>query len=289
MDDLLPQLDSEKPSQRFRLSPRWMLGAIVSAMLAVSLATGAFIRLPYYAIGPGPARDVVGLVHIKGAKTFPARGALLLTTVSVSGRPISLYDGLASLFDPATELIPSDALLGGRTPQEEDEYNVARMVESKYFAAVVALRALGRPVAPIPGGRLLYVFSNSPGKTVLRAGDVVQAVNGKPVIGIEALSKVIRSSKPGRGLKLTILRDKAVREITVRTFAATGDDGKVYAAIGVWLSPAFALPVDIQIDTQDIGGPSGGLVFALTIVDVLSEGNLTKGHRVGVTGTINLD
>ncbi|MCA1832622.1 MAG: signal protein PDZ, partial [Actinobacteria bacterium] len=25
------------------------------------------------------------------------------------------------------------------------------------------------------------------------------------------------------------------------------------------------------------------------IVDVLSEGNLTKGHRVGVTGTINLD
>ena len=46
------------------------------------------------------------------------------------------------------------------------------------------------------------------------------------------------------------------------------------------------LPFDIQIDSGSIGGPSAGLAFALTIIDLLTEGELTGGNRVAVTGTI---
>jgi Lon-like protease len=57
----------------------------------------------------------------------------------------------------------------------------------------------------------------------------------------------------------------------------------------VRLAPAVRLPFDVTIDSQNIGGPSAGLAFALTIVDVLTPEDLTRGHHVAVTGTINPD
>jgi Lon-like protease len=49
------------------------------------------------------------------------------------------------------------------------------------------------------------------------------------------------------------------------------------------------LPVDVSIDSGTVGGPSAGLAFALAVLDVLTPGELTGGHRVAVTGTMNLD
>ena len=48
------------------------------------------------------------------------------------------------------------------------------------------------------------------------------------------------------------------------------------------------LPFDVSIDTGSIGGPAG-LAFTLTVIDGLSDGELTGGRRVAVTGTIDLD
>jgi len=49
------------------------------------------------------------------------------------------------------------------------------------------------------------------------------------------------------------------------------------------------LPIDVTIDSGTVGGPSAGLAFALAVLDVLTPGELTGGHRVAVTGTIALD
>jgi PDZ domain-containing protein len=51
----------------------------------------------------------------------------------------------------------------------------------------------------------------------------------------------------------------------------------------------YTFPVDLRIDTKEVGGPSAGLAFTLAILDVLTEGSLTGGHQVAVTGTINPD
>src|SRR5690606_3334077 len=37
------------------------------------------------------------------------------------------------------------------------------------------------------------------------------------------------------------------------------------------------------------GGPSAGLAFTLALIDLLTPGELTGGHKVAVTGTIRLD
>ena len=63
------------------------------------------------------------------------------------------------------------------------------------------------------------------------------------------------------------------------------------AQLGVSLRdrPRYDFPVDVTIDSGDVGGPSAGLAFTLALIDVLSPGDLTGGKRVAVTGTIDLD
>ena len=61
---------------------------------------------------------------------------------------------------------------------------------------------------------------------------------------------------------------------------------------GVMLKDAevdIVFPVDVQIDSQNIGGPSAGLMFALEIINVLSDEDITHGRRIAGTGTIDSD
>ena len=46
----------------------------------------------------------------------------------------------------------------------------------------------------------------------------------------------------------------------------------------------FKFPFDISIDSGSVGGPSAGLAFTLAVLDVLTPGELTGGHRIAVTG-----
>jgi hypothetical protein len=47
------------------------------------------------------------------------------------------------------------------------------------------------------------------------------------------------------------------------------------------------VPVDIQLDTSDISGPSAGLGHDAAIIDHLTPGDLTGGKNIAVTGTID--
>jgi len=51
----------------------------------------------------------------------------------------------------------------------------------------------------------------------------------------------------------------------------------------------FDLPIDVKVDSRNIGGPSAGMTYALTIIDLLTPGDLTKGHVIAGTGTIRFD
>ena len=57
--------------------------------------------------------------------------------------------------------------------------------------------------------------------------------------------------------------------------------------IGAMVGYTYDFPVDIQLQLGDVGGPSGGLMFALGILDALSEGSMAAGYHVSGTGTIN--
>ena len=53
------------------------------------------------------------------------------------------------------------------------------------------------------------------------------------------------------------------------------------------LNTAKIAPKDIDISLAKTGGPSGGLAFALGIVELLTPENILKGRTVATTGTID--
>ena len=60
--------------------------------------------------------------------------------------------------------------------------------------------------------------------------------------------------------------------------------------IGVIVSQAadIKLPVDVEIDTDGVGGPSAGLAFALDLMEELGR-DVDHGNRIAVTGALELD
>jgi PDZ domain-containing protein len=54
--------------------------------------------------------------------------------------------------------------------------------------------------------------------------------------------------------------------------------------VGITMVDAF--PFRIEISSGDVGGPSGGLMFALGLYDALTPGDLTDGRTIAGTGTI---
>ena len=48
------------------------------------------------------------------------------------------------------------------------------------------------------------------------------------------------------------------------------------------------LPV-VDLDIGELGGPSAGLAFALTLADVLTDGDLTGGRTIAATGQLGAD
>jgi PDZ domain-containing protein len=68
---------------------------------------------------------------------------------------------------------------------------------------------------------------------------------------------------------------------------AQGFRGKSYLGVEVETRLKLELPFPVSVNAGQIGGPSAGLAFTLAIMDSLSNGKLTGGHKVAATGTMD--
>src|ERR1051325_2910006 len=59
-----------------------------------------------------------------------------------------------------------------------------------------------------------------------------------------------------------------------------------HAVIGVNLEPAFTLPRDIDVNTQNSVGPAVGVIIVVSIYDAFTPEDLTGVHIIAGTGTI---
>ena len=51
----------------------------------------------------------------------------------------------------------------------------------------------------------------------------------------------------------------------------------------------YNFPRELRIRSEDLGGPSAGLMFALALYNTLTAGDLTGGHRIAGTGALATD
>jgi Lon-like protease len=258
------------------------VGAI--ALVAVVLALN-FYQMPVVALSPGPAEDVLSRVKVQGGtQLYDSKGKLYLTSVGIDS-DVRFFEALLDLANRDVQLRPrSDVYPQGESTRQVNEQNAADMDQSKVLAAVVALRMLGHRVDP-SAVEVEDVRPGAPADGKLRDGDRLVSADGRPVTSIDQLQKVITSHHPGDTLAFGVRRGDAEVPVKVQV----GLDGG-QPRIGVVLREEYGkLPVPVSIDTENIGGPSAGLMFALSIYDRLTPGDLTGGRRIAGTGQITED
>jgi Lon-like protease len=247
------------------------------------------LNIPYYALRPGPLHDVLPLIGIKGAQTYPAKGRLLLTTVEL--QPVTTAYAIRAWIDPAEALVEREAFVPpGETDEDVRVRTTEQMAESQVFAAAAALRRAGYDVKRSPSGvRVAQVIEGSAAARLLRPGDLIVAIDGSNPKNGEELQKRVRRHRVGDTLTIRIRRGATEQDIKLKTIPHPDD--KKFPAIGVTIETLsdIKLPIDIRIDAAGIGGPSAGLMYALGIIERLGRSDLARGRSIAGTGTIDFD
>jgi Lon-like protease len=116
----------------------------------------------------------------------------------------------------------------------------------------------------------------------------VLAVDGRAVSGPDDLRAAIRARPPGETLRLLVRRDN--KELTVPVVSRAASDDATKSQIGIDVAVGFDTPVKVDVRLPiDIGGPSAGMMFALSLYDKVTPGALADGRTVAGTGTIDAD
>jgi PDZ domain-containing protein len=268
---------------------------LLSFIIVIALAlVGGFVRVPYVSVSPGPTYDTLGqldgkmVVEIDGQQTFPTSGQLRMTTVSVN-QDVTLFSALGLWFNDRYALAPREEFIPpGKTEQDVEQENQKMFDESQSNAEIAALRHLKKfPIVVIAG----QITAGAPADQVLEPGDELLVVNGKKIAAPEEVRGALQGTAPGSPVTITFRRGGGPEQTASVTLAKASDfdknDTRTEGLLGLVPSERAAVPFKITIHLQDIGGPSAGLIFALAIVDRLTEGELEAGQQVAGTGTID--
>lgn len=303
-----PEWDSIPPTLRPRKRiPKWpFVVAGVLMMIGVGFAAAWPINVPYYALSPGPVYDVDDFISITDAVDPDPAGEMYFLTVSL--KEVNLLEYLGGLVDNRVDLSPRENIRPAGVSQEDlRRQNIDLMETAKQDAIFVALTRLGyEPTFTGSGAAVNAVVEETAAFGVLQPGDIIVSVDGEPVqFGSDAV-ELIGGRVPGEEVRLEVNRprdesgtefDRIEFTLVLGPFRTVDEDGNVEVdssrgMVGVLLSNAEVqadFPIDVQIDSQNIGGPSAGMMFTLQIIDLLDEEDLTHGARVAGTGTIDRD
>ena len=259
-------------------------GVGILALIGLVFALN-FYRLPVVALSPGPTEDVLARVKVEGSRVYHSEGKLYLTSVGVDDN-VRFYEALLDMANRDVELVPRAQLYPDEQDSSEiDRENAALMDRSKETATVVALREVGYDIKP-SGVEVTQIVPGAPADGKLQAGDKILAADGHAVASIEEVRKAIGSHRDGEPVAFRVDRGRTRKDVTVQVRESDNQP-----RVGVLLRDLFPeLPVKVSIQTQNnIGGPSAGLIFTLSIIDKLTPGDLTAGRRIAGTGEIALD
>ncbi len=279
------------------MSRRSLTLLIASVGTAAAIGVTALIPVPYVILGPGPTLNTLGkdssgqeLISIQGHATHPTSGNLNMVTVSYAGGPgsnINIFSALAAWLNPKEAVVPESELFPpGTSQQQAQQQDTAQMASSQQIATAAAFNWLH--IRFSTEVTVAQTVPGTPAARMLKIGDVITAVDGKPVTTDTSLTSQIRSHPAGTTLNLTIVRGGKTEQVRVTTIA-TGTGSSAHPIIGVGVGDQYKFPFNVKISIGDIGGPSAGTMFALAIIDKLTTDNLTGGKFIAGTGQITPD
>lgn len=298
---------------RFLTRPRFILLGVI----LVVWASLNYTHTDFYSIEQGSATPIAPNLTVTGLPSDPPETGLVAQRpgfflVDVRLEQMTLARWLRARVLGGIDYVPIGALVpAGTTVTDFDRSGYIDMENAKQIASYVAFGSVGLPVSTTPDGAVVVARRvGSPAtKAKIRVGDRIIGVNGVSTPTRCAVVRALHDIPPRTAVSIrvesakissagvVVMQPPVTVQVTTagprRTWQSDcrGVVGKARSLIGVGLDSAtkYTLPATVAIDTNYVGGPSGGLAMALAIYDRITTGRLTGRHRVAVTGTIATD
>jgi PDZ domain-containing protein len=262
--------------------------AVLTGLLAVTVVVLYLVPSNDYLLLPDRAHPVAPLVRVQGGHEPKGAGELLY--VDVFERRASEFESLFPFIRSGSTLVPASLIVPpGVSDAQQRQADLQAMTISQRVAAAVALRRLGYNVVAAPAGVTvdsIELDSHAAGK--LQPGDVIVAVNGRSTLTISALRSVLSPLRAGDDVTLRVRRGSKLVNVEVEMIADPLRKGHAIVGFTPGQAANIKLPISVQIDAGNVGGPSAGLAFALQVMEELGH-DVTHGYTVAATGEMELD
>ena len=255
--------------------------AIIAVLLVVMGLS--FYQLDYYVMKPGGTYNVHDFISIQNGDEDD-EGTFHLTTVAM-GQATPITYMLAKIRDYYEIVKISDVR---QEEEDEEEYNIRQlkyMTDSQFNATYVAFNRAGLDYSvTYKGLYVLNVLSGGAADGELKPGDEIVEAEGKRIENLTMFKEIITPKTKGETITLVIKRDDKLIDKTLTIKDIPGSDGRV--GIGISYSESKSIKTDpkVTVKTEDIGGPSAGLMFTLEMLNQLLDEDLTKGYNIAGTG-----
>jgi PDZ domain-containing protein len=266
------------------------IGVFTALTFIAGIATLAILPTPYLIERPGPTYDVLGeisgeqVIKVIDEPSYDSEGRLDILTVSIIGRPErtpSWFEIVFAWLDGSQKVVPVELLYPpGQTSEQFKAESSAMMEVSQQDAIAAALSYLDYDLS-----RVIYIAEVSAGAAAsgkLIAADFVVSVNDVELTSIEQLRTIIGDWDEAGAIEVTVSRNG---ELLTEQISPVKDAEGNYR-LGILVGYKYDFPIDIELQLGDVGGPSGGMMFALGIIDRLGPVDITGGLHISGTGTI---
>lgn len=253
--------------------------------ITVVLVAAMFYTLPYYVSKPGMAQELEPIIEVEDG--FDGKGNFMLTTVRM-GRA-NIYSYVAAKVSKYQEIYPLEMILVEDETEEEYAIRQMNLMESSKLNAIdVAYRKAGLTVDyRYLGIYVLNVLPDMPAYGKLMAGDRITKVDGNAFHSQDKFIEHVAKKQEGESVTLTYIRKNKTAEVTIPVKKFKKDPTKVGVGITLVEDKEIIVDPDVKVKTDEIGGPSAGLMFSLEIYNQLTKTDLTKGYQIAGTGTIS--
>lgn len=259
-----------------------MLFFVIVMACAVLLST---YPLDSYITRPGGAYELSPLVEVVGGDEDD-EGEFSLMTVSMLGATPALY--IMAKFQDGYKVLSADQV---RSPHEsDDEYNVRQlkmMSDSQINALQVAFEKADKPYEIINNG--VFVMNVLPGgaaEGILEAGDQVVSIDGNKFNTQDEFIEYLADMQAGDAVDVLFKRgDREIRN-TIELAPLPTAPERDGLGISFVENKTIETTPEVKIDSEEIGGPSAGLMFTLEILNQLLDEDITKGYDIAGTGTM---
>ncbi len=240
-------------------------------------------ELPYVIYKPGGHINMSE--RVSGEGTYEEEGSLSMTYVSMIRGSIPFL--LLSQVIPNWDIVSTDNLTYEDADFDETvEIDKIYMKEAISNAQHVAYSKAGIDFIESEVHNIV-THKSKEAKTTIHYGDEILAVDGSDYTTLADFQKYVGAKKPGETIEIKYKRnDKELTEkVELIDLSSETKVGLSIASVS-----DFETDYDIKVKTKSSeSGPSGGLITALEIYNKVTSEDITSGHTIMGTGTIEKD